>query len=222
MERVANLRRAVAIAGATALLVVLAGCSAGMRDASALTVTSAPKPTATPSATPAATPSAAPVAAAPAPVAKTVAAPAQPATPIASPCAGTPAGVKHIYVSIGEQHLWACTGDALLIDSAITTGASAITNARYTTPLGTSHITGKKRNTVLAGKDVNGPWNDPVEYWMPFDGGIGFHDSSWQTFPYGSPLYTTQGSHGCVHVPVAVIATIFDWAPVSTLVTVRS
>ena len=193
-----------------------------MRDASALTVTSAPKPTATPSATPAATPSAAPVAAAPAPVAKTVAAPAQPATPIASPCAGTPAGVKHIYVSIGEQHLWACTGDALLIDTAITTGASAITNARYTTPLGTSHITGKKRNTVLAGKDVNGPWNDPVEYWMPFDGGIGFHDSSWQTFPYGSPLYTTQGSHGCVHVPVAVIATIFDWAPVSTLVTVRS
>ena len=222
MERIANLRRAVAIAGATALLVVLAGCSAGMRDASALTVTSAPKPTATPSATPALTPSAAPVAAAPAPVAKTVAAPAQPATPIASPCAGTPAGVKHIYVSIGEQHLWACTGDALLIDSAITTGASAITNARYTTPLGTSHITGKKRNTVLAGKDVNGPWNDPVEYWMPFDGGIGFHDSSWQTFPYGSPLYTTQGSHGCVHVPVAVIATIFDWAPVSTLVTVRS
>ena len=222
MERIANLRRAVAIAGATALLVVLVGCSAGMRDASALTVTSAPKPTATPSATPAATPSAAPVAAAPAPVAKTVAAPAQPATPIASPCAGTPAGVKHIYVSIGEQHLWACTGDALLIDTAITTGASAITNARYTTPLGTSHITGKKRNTVLAGKDVNGPWNDPVEYWMPFDGGIGFHDSSWQTFPYGSPLYTTQGSHGCVHVPVAVIATIFDWAPVSTLVTVRS
>ena len=190
-----------------------------MRDASAITARSTPKPTATPSATPAATPSAAPAAAAPAPVAKTVAAPA---TPIASPCAGTPAGVKHIYVSIGEQHLWACTGDALLVDTAITTGASAITNARYTTPLGTSHITGKKRNTVLAGKDVNGPWNDPVEYWMPFDGGIGFHDSSWQTFPYGSPLYTTQGSHGCVHVPVAVIATIFDWAPVSTLVTVRS
>ena len=189
-----------------------------MRDASAISKTSIPKPTATPTATRTTTP----VAAAPAPVAKTVATPVQPAAPIASPCAGTPAGIKHIYVSIGMQHLWACTGDALLIDSAITTGASAITNARYTTPLGTSHITGKSRNTVLAGKDINGPWNDPVKYWMPFDGGIGFHDSSWQTFPYGSPLYTTQGSHGCVHVPVAVIATIFDWAPVSTLVTVRS
>ena len=214
MERIPNLRRAVAIAGATALLVALVGCSAGIRDASAITKTSTPKPTAT------ATPT--PVAAAPVPVAKPVAAPAQPATAIASPCAGTPAGIKHIYVSIGKQHLWACTGGTLLIDSAVTTGASAITNVRYATPLGTSHITGKSRNTVLAGKDVNGPWNDPVQYWMPFDGGIGFHDSSWQTFPYGSPLYTTQGSHGCVHVPVAVIATLFDWAPISTLVTIRS
>ena len=214
MERIPNLRRAVAIAGATALLVALVGCSAGIRDASAITKTSTPKPTAT------ATPT--PVAAAPVPVAKPVAAPAQPATAIASPCAGTPAGIKHIYVSIGKQHLWVCTGGTLLIDSAVTTGASAITNVRYATPLGTSHITGKSRNTVLAGKDVNGPWNDPVQYWMPFDGGIGFHDSSWQTFPYGSPLYTTQGSHGCVHVPVAVIATLFDWAPISTLVTIRS
>ena len=214
MERIPNLRRTVAIAGATALLVALVGCSAGIRDASAITKTSTPKPTAT------ATPT--PVAAAPVPVAKPVAAPAQPATAIASPCAGTPAGIKHIYVSIGKQHLWACTGGTLLIDSAVTTGASAITNVRYATPLGTSHITGKSRNTVLAGKDVNGPWNDPVQYWMPFDGGIGFHDSSWQTFPYGSPLYTTQGSHGCVHVPVAVIATLFDWAPISTLVTIRS
>ena len=214
MGRIPNLRRTVAIAGATALLVALVGCSAGIRDASAITKTSTPKPTAT------ATPI--PVAAAPVPVAKPVAAPAQPATAIASPCAGTPAGIKHIYVSIGKQHLWACTGGTLLIDSAVTTGASAITNVRYATPLGTSHITGKSRNTVLAGKDVNGPWNDPVQYWMPFDGGIGFHDSSWQTFPYGSPLYTTQGSHGCVHVPVAVIATLFDWAPISTLVTIRS
>jgi hypothetical protein len=141
----------------------------------------------------------------------------QPGSPA---CAGTPAGVKHIYVSITQQHLWACTGDVLLTDTAITTGASAITNVHYATPLGTSHITGESRNTVLAGHDVNGPWNDPVKFWMPFDGGIGFHDSSWQTFPYGSDLYKTQGSHGCIHIPVAVIATLFDWAPLGTLVTV--
>ena len=143
----------------------------------------------------------------------------QPGSPA---CAGTPAGIKHIYVSVGQQHLWACTGDVLVTETAVTTGASAITNVHYTTPLGTSHITGKSRNTVLAGQDVNGPWNDPVKFWMPFDGGIGFHDSSWQTFPYGSDLYKTQGSHGCIHIPVAVIAALFDWAPIGTLVTVTS
>ncbi len=158
-------------------------------------------------------------AAAAAQAAKQAAAARQPGAPL---CAGTPAGIKHIYVSVGQQHLWACTGDVLLTETAVTTGASAITNVHYTTPLGTSHITGKSRNTVLAGQDVNGPWNDPVKFWIPFDGGIGFHDSSWQTFPYGSDLYKTQGSHGCVHVPVAVIATLFDWAPIGTLVTVTS
>ena len=151
--------------------------------------------------------------------AKQAAAARQPGSPA---CAETPAGVKHIYVSIGQQHLWACTGDVLLTDTAVTTGASAITNVNDATPTGTSEITGKSRNTVLAGHDINGPWNDPVKFWMPFDGGIGFHDSSWQTFPYGSDLYKTQGSHGCIHIPVAVIATLFDWAPVGTLVTVRS
>ena len=151
--------------------------------------------------------------------AKQAAAARQPGSPA---CAETPAGVKHIYVSIGQQHLWACTGDVLLTDTAVTTGASAITNVNDATPTGTSVITGKSRNTVLAGHDINGPWYDPVKFWMPFDGGIGFHDSSWQTFPYGSDLYKTEGSHGCIHIPVAVIATLFDWAPVGTLVTVRS
>ena len=151
--------------------------------------------------------------------AKQAAAARQPGSPA---CATTPAGVKHIYVSIGQQHLWACTGNVLLTDTPVTTGASAITNVNDATPTGTSVITGKSRNTVLAGHDINGPWNDPVKFWMPLNGGIGFHDSSWQTFPYGSDLYKTQGSHGCIHIPVDVIATIFDWAPVGTLVTVRS
>ncbi len=210
MKKLTNLRNIGAVAGAVALVVALVGCSSAVRN------------TASTSTTPAPTAGSTHAAAAPVPVAKTVAAPAQPPAPAQSAaCAGTPAGVKHIYVSIGQQHLWACTGEVLLTDSAVTTGASAVTNVHYATPMATSHLTGKSRNTVLAGRDVNGPWNDPVKFWMPFDGGIGFHDSSWQTFPYGSDLYKTQGSHGCVHVPLAVIAALFDWAQVGTLVTVQ-
>lgn len=212
MRKLTNLRNIGAVSGAVALVVALAGCSSSVLNATSTSTTPAPTATSTHAA------------AAPAPVAKPVAAAAQPPAAPAqnSACAGTPAGAKHIYVSIGAQHLWACTGEVLLTDSAVTTGASAITNAHYATPMVTSHITGKSRNTVLAGRDVNGPWNDPVKFWMPFSGGVGFHDSSWQTFPYGSDLYKTQGSHGCVHVPVAVIATLFDWAQVGTLVTIRN
>jgi lipoprotein-anchoring transpeptidase ErfK/SrfK len=142
--------------------------------------------------------------------------------PAAAACATTPAGVQHIYVSIAQQTLWACTGPALFLTTAVTTGAAALTNVHDATPVGTWRVFNKVRNTVLTGRDANGAWRDPVAYWMPFDGPYGFHDASWQTFPFGSPLYTTQGSHGCVHVPVDVLGSIYNWAPVGTLVTIQS
>jgi hypothetical protein len=159
-----------------------------------------------------------------------IAVPGNPARPSAhratqaasAACAGTPSGVRHIYVSISKQHLWACTGPVLLIGTAVTTGASALTNVHDATPTGTWRTYAKVRNTVLAGRDANGSWYDHVAYWMPFYLGYGFHDSSWQTFPYGSSLYKTKGSHGCIHVPVAALRTIFNWAPVGTLITIRS
>ena len=137
-----------------------------------------------------------------------------------SECLGNPAGVKHIYVNISQQHMWACTGTVLFAESPVTTGASALTNVHDATPLGTSHITGKSQNVHLIGHDVNGAWDDHVTYWMPFNGGDGFHDAPWQTFPLGSPLYTTQGSHGCVHLPLPVLVKLFAWASVGTPVTV--
>lgn len=200
-----NMRRGAAIAAAAAALISLVACSTGVRGSSA--TTAAPTPAQHASTPPAAEPAAAPT---------------PPPSPISSACVGTPAGVKHIYVSIDQQHLWACTGEVLLTETAVTTGASALTNVHDATPSGTFRVTNKVRNTVLAGHDVNGAWHDDVAYWMPFSGGDGFHDAPWQTFPLGSPLYKTQGSHGCVHIPVEVIAALFDWAPIGTLVTVRS
>ena len=190
-------------AGVAVILMSLAGCSTAWHSVAA--VTAAPTHTPTPTATP--TPLAAPTPSVP---------------PVPAVCKVTPAGTKEIYVSISQQHVWACTGNTLLVDAAVTTGASALTNVNDATPLGTSRITAKVRNTVLSGHDVNGSWHDPVTYWMPFRGGDGFHDAPWQTFPLGSPLYTTQGSHGCVHVPLDVLAEIYDWASVGTLVTVQA
>lgn len=39
-------------------------------------------------------------------------------------------------------------------------------------------------------------YEEKVEYWMPFDGGIGFHDAPWRD-EFGGDIYLTSGSHGC-------------------------
>ena len=58
-----------------------------------------------------------------------------------------------------------------------------------------------------------------MKYWIPFDAPLfGFHDSSWQKFPYGSPKYKTDGSHGCVHMPVKAIAFLYRWVARPTAV----
>jgi len=61
-----------------------------------------------------------------------------------------------------------------------------------------------------------------VHYWVPFNGSIGFHDATWQTIPFGSPLYQTSGSHGCVHLPTATMAWLYSWLKVGANVTVET
>ncbi|HEY4161241.1 MAG TPA: L,D-transpeptidase [Candidatus Saccharimonadales bacterium] len=137
-------------------------------------------------------------------------------------CAQNSSG-KLLFVSISQQHLWACDGTSLVNQSAVTTGTTQVVNGvDDATPTGTWHIYSKQTNRTLRGCDANGCWNDPVQYWMPFDGEIGFHDASWQTFPFGGPAYHTDGSHGCVHLPTDFIAWVYGWASVGTTVTVES
>jgi lipoprotein-anchoring transpeptidase ErfK/SrfK len=139
----------------------------------------------------------------------------------ATECKSNASG-KLLLVSISQQRLWACDGTQIVYQSAVTTGASALKNVDDATPVGTWHIFGKYTNTTLRGCDANGCWKDPVAYWMPFDGSVGFHDASWQTFPFGSAEYQTGGSHGCVHLPTDTAKWVYDWAPIGTTVTVRS
>ncbi len=43
-------------------------------------------------------------------------------------------------------------------------------------------------------------YEQPVQYWMPFDGGIGFHDADWRLI-WRCTIYLTSGSHGCINLP---------------------
>lgn len=129
-------------------------------------------------------------------------------------------GTLHVYVSIADQHLWECSGENLIMDSDVSTGASGL-DPDYATPIGTFAIAGMVRDTELVGHDSHGSWDDSVAYWMPFDDEVGFHDASWQTFPFGSSEYLQSGSHGCVHMPLDAIAHLYGDVSIGTPVTIR-
>jgi L,D-transpeptidase catalytic domain len=163
-----------------------------------------------------------PAGSATAPTAAPITVPASPPTtthpvkPATTPCT-TNTRSRWVFVSLRRQHMWMCARHRVVKDTAITTGMLG----QYTeTPTGTYRIQGRNRNTTLT---LNTGATYAVKYWIPFDAPLfGFHDSSWQDFPYGSAGYKTAGSHGCVHMPLAAIRFLYDWADVGTPVRIRA
>ena len=66
-------------------------------------------------------------------------------------------------------------------------------------------------DTIKIDKKADGKYEyeTPVSYWMPFNGGIGFHDANWRS-KFGGAIYQTSGSHGCVNLPPAKAAALYD------------
>jgi lipoprotein-anchoring transpeptidase ErfK/SrfK len=123
---------------------------------------------------------------------------------------------KFVLVSIREQHVWMCQGHQQVYSTPATTGEVDDGDA---TPTGTWTVQGRQTDRYLVGPG----YRDYVHYWIPFNGDFGFHDATWQTMPFGSAGYRSQGSHGCVHLPMTAIRWLYAWAePGSTLVTVEA
>jgi hypothetical protein len=122
---------------------------------------------------------------------------------------------KTFVVDLSAQRARLCKHGEQLRTTLVTTGATAL---GYGTPTGTWHTYARVRNTTLYPAAGGGY---PVKYWLPYDGPYGVHDSPWQNFAYGSNLYKTRGSHGCIHVPGPMMAWLFAWAPVGTRVRVH-
>lgn len=131
-----------------------------------------------------------------------------------------------ILVSISARHLWACDYQTEEYSSAVITGMDFL--AADLTPTGTYHIYAKERDVHLIGSDSTGSWNDYVYYWLPFlnnqYGTYGLHDATWRSpnaFGNISPN-SNQASHGCVEMPLATAAWIYNWAVVGTTVTIET
>ena len=192
----------IVLAAVTALL---AACSSGAANVAAPNAVVTTHPSLSPSVVKAPV-----VAAVPSTPAPSTTAPAP------NPCAKN-TSAQLVRVSLHLQHLWMCAHHHLVHQSAITSGVVG----QYThTPTGNYDIQSLDTNTTLT---LNTGQQFVVKYWIPFDAPLfGFHNSPWQHFPYGSDKYRTEGSHGCVHMPLKAIAYLYHWAHVGAAVHIRS
>ena len=118
-------------------------------------------------------------------------------------------GNTYVQVDLGGQHVYMVKDGTVVWDAPCVTGN---VSKDYTTPAGIYSLTYKEKDRILRGKKLdNGKYEyeSHVDYWMPFNGGIGLHDASWRS-KFGGTIYQTSGSHGCVNLPPASAATLYD------------
>lgn len=125
---------------------------------------------------------------------------------------------KYIEINLSQQHLWAYENGQVVYSSAVTSGAAG---AGLGTVTGTFAIYYKTTNTYLNGRPYGYNYNVFVKYWMPFYLGYGLHDANWRS-SFGGPDYYYGGSHGCVNLPDATAAFIYNWSEIGTTVWVHT
>ena len=101
----------------------------------------------------------------------------------------------------------------LLVETPIVTGNLA---RGHGTPTGVFSVRNKQTSTYLIGKD----YRSYVNYWCPIIGNsIGIHDATWRG-SFGGNIYKTNGSHGCINLPLAAVTQLFPILNVGTPVVV--
>ena len=111
-------------------------------------------------------------------------------------------GNTYVEVDMTNQKLFVFVDGTCTIETDIVTGN---TKRKWSTPDGVYFVYSKQRNRTLRGDN----YATPVKYWMPVNGNIGLHDASWRK-KFGGEIYKTDGSHGCVNIPKAVMPDIYE------------
>lgn len=128
---------------------------------------------------------------------------------------GNDFGNTYAEVDLTAQKMWFIKDGKIVLESPIVTGKPSTGHA---TPQGTYTVSYTQKGAVLRGRimpDGTREYESPVDYWMPFNGGIGFHDASWQS-SFGGNRYLTHGSHGCVNMPLEKAEALFGYLRAGT------
>ena len=119
-------------------------------------------------------------------------------------------GDTYIEVDLSEQHMYYYQNGSDIFESDFVSGNMSYADRQ--THAGIFTLYYKKSPDVLRGTmkaDGTYEYESEVQYWMPFDGGIGFHDASWRD-EFGGDIYLTDGSHGCINLPPDNAAVLYD------------
>ena len=148
-------------------------------------------------------------------------------TPTVPPVVATPtpapipaAQGKLIVVTLATQSLTAYENGKVVATTVVATGRPALP-----TLTGTFHIKAKYTPYQFIS-----PWPKSSPYWYASawvkyamlyeDGGYFIHDAPWRTV-YGPGANLTNGTHGCVNVPLSTMSFLYKWASVGTTVIVQ-
>lgn len=122
-------------------------------------------------------------------------------------------GFTYVEICISQQRMWCYQNGNLIVDTPVVTGNP---NKGWGTPSGgVWAIDAKKRDAILEGEG----YEEPVDYWMPFNDNIGIHDFQ-ERYHFGGTIYLTNGSHGCVNTPYDAVQKIFEAVSIGTPVIV--
>lgn len=112
-------------------------------------------------------------------------------------------GDSYVEADMTHQHLYLYNKGQLVLETDFVSGNMSNDSA---TPQGVFGIAYKTTNVVLRGRD----YESPVSYWMPYYGNYGMHDATWRD-EFGGDIYLTDGSHGCLNLPLEKAGEIYQY-----------
>ncbi|MCR4924540.1 MAG: L,D-transpeptidase family protein [Lachnospiraceae bacterium] len=111
-------------------------------------------------------------------------------------------GDNYVEADLTSQHLWVYKDGKVAVESDFVSGN---VSKGFGTHVGIYGITYKEEDATLSGAS----YSSKVAYWMPFNGNEGMHDASWRS-AFGGEIYVTNGSHGCINLPVEKAKEIYN------------
>ncbi len=120
----------------------------------------------------------------------------------------------YVEISIDDQRMWCYKDGKLIVDTPVVTGDMSKED-RATPKGGVWAIDAKQTDRILRGEG----YASHVDFWMPFNGGVGIHDAAWRS-KFGGTIYLTNGSHGCINTPHENAEKIYKAVSIGTAVVV--